>query len=179
MKKLILPLFLGILLLSSCDQMNDKKFGTTLYQDFEISLDGTTTTFSFDSLRTTLENQELAAAKEGIKSYKVKSIKYKPWEVYTDESGEQVLLNGTLGFSKNNSSTPEIEIPLENLDLNTLTNEAHQTLSISQAQLDQLADYLLAGNELKVYFNGALSTSPAHTKFQFIIDVEAVAEIEK
>lgn len=179
MKKLLLPLLLGMLLLSSCDKLKDKKFSTIINQDFEISLDGTTTTFNFDSIRTTLDNADLDAVKDAIKSYSVKSIKYKPWEVYTDVDGEQVVLNGVLGFGNGNSTAPQIEIPLENLDLNALTNEAHQTLSLSQADLDKLADYLLSGNELKIYFNGELSTSPAHTKFQFVIETEAVAEVEK
>lgn len=179
MKKLILPFFLGMLLLTSCDKLKDKKFSTIIYQDFEISLDGNTTTFSFDSVRTTLDNADLEQVKESIKSYTVKSITYKPWEVYTDESGEQVVLNGVLGFSNGNSSAPQIEIPLQNLDLTALTNEAHQALNMSQADLDKLANYLLSGNELKVYFNGELSTSPAHTKFQFVIETEAVAEVDK
>jgi len=179
MKKLILPLIFGLLVLSGCDKLKDKKFSTIIYQDFEISTDGNSTTFSFDSLRTTLDNEDLAAVKEGIKSYSIKSIKYKPWEVYTDLAGEQVILNGVLGFSNGSSDAPQVEIPLENLDLTVLTNEAHQLLTLSQADLDKLAGYLLSGNELKIYFNGELNTSPAHTKFQFMIETEAVAEVEK
>lgn len=179
MKKLILPILLGMLLLTGCDKLKEKKLSTIIYQEFEITADGTNTTFSFDSVRTTLDNADLEQVKESIKSYSIKSIKYKPWEVYTDEIGEQILLNGVLGFGNGDSSTPQIEIPLDNLDLTSLTNEAHQILSLSQSDLNKLADYLLSGNELKIYFNGELSTAPAHTMFQFVIETEAVAEVKK
>jgi hypothetical protein len=107
----------------------------------------------------------------------VKEIRYKIWEFYTDEPGEDVILNGQLGIGKYTASAPGVTYTLTDLSLLASNdNPSHTAMNFSSANMQKVEQYLLDSNGLKLFLTGDVSSAPVHFKLQIVADVTAVVQ---
>ena len=177
--QLVLPamLFGAILLFGGCDKIKEVEMDKTVNMEFTVDI-GPDDPLTLDlSAAFEFATGDLEEYKDQIKSYKVKEIRYKIWEFYTDEPGEDAILNGQLGIGKKTAAAPGVTYTMTDLSLLTNNdNPAHTPMNFSSANVQKIEQYLLDSNGLKLFLTGDVSSAPVHFKLQVVADVTAVVE---
>ncbi|MCC6601545.1 MAG: hypothetical protein IT223_12880 [Crocinitomicaceae bacterium] len=170
-----------ILIFSGCEKYGDKRFSTTLELSFLIDLTDTDpTVFNLDSTVTSLTNAELKKFKENIKYYELKSIKYKVYEFWTDQEGEDVQFNGEVGFGNLNSTSPGVLHTFSDISLKSGNdNPAKVQIPFNSQDIKKIEQYFLDTNGLKLYVDGNTSSTPVHFYLQFQVNIDAIANVKK
>lgn len=161
MKKSI---FLAVLLagfMMSCisddiDNLTDIRIPIEVEEDFDVNLTGSTKsysdveTFSLDGLgQITTDN--LA----DLESVVIDKITY---TVTNLDAGSGVTLNLSVEIFKADE-TSLLTASVQNVDLAAIEDK-EQTLDVSQAQADAVADYLKGGGEIMIATEGSVSDTP-------------------
>jgi hypothetical protein len=180
MKRFYTLLFLSsaILFFAGCDKFKEKRFSTTIPYAFEVDItENGETTIGLTGELTSLINEELNKVKDDIKSYELVSITYKIWEYYP--AGPNTF-TGTIGFGNANSTQAGVTYTYNDIDLQAGNDNPSQVnMNLNSQDIERIQQYFLDTNGLKLYLNGSVTNKPVHFKLQVVVNIDAIAEVEK
>lgn len=174
----LLLLLLTVLLFTSCDKMKEKRFSTTIPFDFEIEItEDSSAVIDLDGEITAFINAELAGVQEQIKSYELVGIKYRIWEFYGNTPNK---FNGSLGFAKRGESVAGVNYNFTDLDLETAFGQiTHTAMNFTSDDIAKIQQYFVDSNGMSLFLSGEVESKPVHFVLQVVVDVDAIAEVEK
>lgn len=176
--RLVLMLSIAILLLSGCDKLKEKRFSTTIPYDFEVEItEGVSTQVDMSGELTSLINEELNKVKEDIQRYELVSIEYKIWEFYGNTPN---TFAGTLGFGNANATEPGVIHEYNDIDLQAGSDSQNRVkMNLNSQDIARIQQYFMDTNGMKMFFKGDVTSAPVHFKMQLVVNIDAIAEVEK
>jgi hypothetical protein len=144
-------ILIAALAMSGCSKIKQVELDKTVTMAFEVDLQpGDPTEVNLEEI-VDFATGNLAEYKSSIKSYKIRNVRYRIWEFWTDGVESDVMLNGTIGFSSKTAAQNGVVHTLTDLSLlESSTSEAYTNFSFGAADQKKLEQYLLGTNGLKI-----------------------------
>ncbi len=103
------------------------------------------------------DDEDIRDNLDKVKDWQVEEISY---TIRNYDGDPSATFSGSMGFSRESSTSPTITASVNNLKLNDLNNGAMQKLALSGTDLATMASWLDKDQKIKVYLSGVLSQGP-------------------
>ncbi len=172
MKQILFSCAAVILVLTAACNKHDVRKSATLNLDFEVEANSDSSlVFERSATLNPLDNDAIAAIKEQIDRYEIRSINYSIWEFYGNDS---CRFTGKLGIQKINDPSSVVYYSYNNFAFDPLEQKIN--VPLSDADVKRLEDYLISNDGLEFTLDGTLSHKPIHFIMNVELNVDAVAE---
>jgi hypothetical protein len=166
-KLLLLSAILALAGLSACS-LFEKDIDATVSTDIFVNESDAGTNMSYigSAILDAEDDEDIADNLDKIKDWAVIEVGY---AILFPNVPAGATFTGNAGFSKAGSNSPEITVAVSNINLGN--SSQYTKLNIPATDLNMLASWLAESPQIKVYWNGTLSQTPAN------FTVEATAKI--
>jgi len=175
----VVILALTTTLFSTCDLFNkadDVNFDATLEGNILLGVGTTGTDVNYAKIAVidASSDPHISAYINKIKGFTVKSIRYQVVD-YTGLNG--LTFSGTLAFGQASGGTPTLAVTIDNLDFTTaVTSRQIFDLGYSQADIDQIQNFLKNEKAVQVLLDGTLTQTPMNGLVKVYMDVTVQAK---
>jgi len=175
----LVVLALATTLFTACDlldKVKDIDFDATLEETINVNEENEGTNVNYTETITldATTDPDIDKYKSKIKGFTIKSVSY---QVVSYDGPVASTFSGTLSFGDASQTTPTVAATITSLNLQQAYTTAEVfDLTISQADVDKVANMLKDDKAVKLYLNGTLSATPVYANIRIILDVSVKAE---
>lgn len=178
MKKFLIIGFaiLACVSLINCDDAKealDVSFSRDISTTLSIA-SATTNEANYNILLNAELDPEIQKYADNIKSYEITKLMI-GIENYNSPLEDEIYFNGSLGFGKKSSTSPESSCPISNLPITNYAGTGNFEINGCNNLLNSIAGMMKDENSVRVFLIGATSKAPVYFDVKIIATVKVTA----